>query len=334
MAQQTPNLSLPFIQGAQAQKHVTHNEALEVLDTLVQLAVERSDLSAPPAAPGEGQAFIVGPAPTGDWAGQAGRVASFRGGGWVFLAPRPGWLAWDRDAGDIRVWRGGSWQALPGGGPAAPDLDNLDGVGINAASDAVNRLSVSAPATLLNHDGAGHQLKVNKAGSTDTASLLFQSGFSGRAEMGLAGHDDFTLKTSPDGAAFTEALRVDAASGITRAVGVTGGVWDLGANAVLDVVPPAICGFVLVTVLRAANAAQPMGHHGGIFIYDVGASPATLIMQAGTGMDHLGAQALTPASGTAGKSGIAASEGKLQIVNRTTETLSYNLTFLGGVAGR
>ena len=35
----TANLALPCIEGSQAQKHVTHNEALRVLDTLVQLAV-------------------------------------------------------------------------------------------------------------------------------------------------------------------------------------------------------------------------------------------------------------------------------------------------------
>ena len=65
---------------------------------------------------------------------------------------------------------------------------------------------MAADATLLTHDGSGHQIKVNKASATDTASLLFQTGFSGRAEMGLAGNDDFSVKVSADGAAWTEAL--------------------------------------------------------------------------------------------------------------------------------
>lgn len=39
MPDKTPNLALPFILPAQAQKHVTHNEALQRLDALVQLVV-------------------------------------------------------------------------------------------------------------------------------------------------------------------------------------------------------------------------------------------------------------------------------------------------------
>ena len=35
---QTPNLTLPYIMAAQAQKHVTHNEALRALDVIVQFS--------------------------------------------------------------------------------------------------------------------------------------------------------------------------------------------------------------------------------------------------------------------------------------------------------
>ncbi len=35
MSDNSPRLDLPDIQAAQAQKHVTHNEALRVLDVLV-----------------------------------------------------------------------------------------------------------------------------------------------------------------------------------------------------------------------------------------------------------------------------------------------------------
>lgn len=93
--------------------------------------------------------------------------------------------------------------------PDLPPLQNLDGIGINATSDTVNRLSLSAEATLLSHDGAGHQLKLNKAGASDTASLLFQSDWSGRAEMGLADSDDFSVKVNGDGTAWQEAITID-----------------------------------------------------------------------------------------------------------------------------
>ena len=54
MSDLSPNLALPLLLPAQAQKHVTHNEALALLDLLVQLRVQRFDARTPPEAPGDG----------------------------------------------------------------------------------------------------------------------------------------------------------------------------------------------------------------------------------------------------------------------------------------
>jgi len=56
---ESPNLNLPYLLAAQAQKHVTHNEALDRLDAIVQLSVLQSDLSTPPALPEVGERYIV-----------------------------------------------------------------------------------------------------------------------------------------------------------------------------------------------------------------------------------------------------------------------------------
>lgn len=206
---QTPLLSLPYIQGAQVQKHVTHNEALERLDMLVQITIEAVDATIPPTNAAEGQMWIVGLGATDAWSSQVGDIAAWRGGGWLFVIPQIGWHAWDKTNAVLIAYDGTSWVQING----TPDHQNLDGVGINASFDTTNKLSVSSEATLLNHDGNGHQLKINKASVNQTASLLYQSGFSGRAEMGLAGNDDFSIKVSSDGAAFTEALRIDTNTG-------------------------------------------------------------------------------------------------------------------------
>ncbi len=84
-----------------------------------------------------------------------------------------------------------------------------------ATADATNRFSINAPASLFNHVGAGHQVKLNKAAASDTGSFLFQTGFSGRAELGLTGSDDFQIKVSPDGSAWNPALTIEAATGRT-----------------------------------------------------------------------------------------------------------------------
>ena len=230
----TPNLGLPYIMAAQSQKHVTHNEAIRALDAMVQLAVLDRHLSAPPVSPAEGARYIVGGSPTGAWSGHAGKIAAYQDGAWMLYAPVEGWIAWIGDEDVAVVWDGTAWTALTTGGGGGSDPDpEFDTVAINGATaDATDRLSLNGPATLLNHDGAGHQLKINKAAAGDTASLLYQDAFSGRAEMGLAGDDDFHFKVSPDGSSWKEAIVIDRSTGVVSFpfTSMAGGREVLAAN--------------------------------------------------------------------------------------------------------
>ena len=207
----TPNLHLPYLIAAQAQKHVTHNEAIRSLDAVVQLSVVDRAHTAPPATPAEGERYIVAGGATGVFADHVGQIAAWQDGGWLFRAATTGWIAYVAAENIAVVWTGSAWIGLP---LSAGSIDNADHIGVNAVADATNRLSVSAAATLLNHAGAGHQLKINKAASEQTASLLFQDAFSGRAEVGLAGDDNLHVKVSADGATWREAIVVDRTSGV------------------------------------------------------------------------------------------------------------------------
>lgn len=109
----TPNLSLPFLEAAQAQKHVTVNESLRALDTLVHLSVKRDDLAAPPGSPVEGERHIVDASATGDWTGQEGNVAVWQDGAWVFLVPQTGWRTWQEQDGVTLTHDGSTWQRGP-----------------------------------------------------------------------------------------------------------------------------------------------------------------------------------------------------------------------------
>ena len=117
----SPLLSLPLILPAQAQKHVTHNEALALLDVLVQLVVEDFDATTPPVAPAEGAVWTLGAAPLAAWAGHPQKLASWRAGAWQFVTPAPGWRAWGKAGGGFRVFDGGVWTDLVGAAP----LQNL-----------------------------------------------------------------------------------------------------------------------------------------------------------------------------------------------------------------
>ncbi len=173
MSETTPKLNLPYILGAQAQKHVTHNEAIRSLDAITQLSVEDIDLTTPPVTPEEGACYIVAAAATDDWAGKENQIAAFQDGAWMFYQPREGWLAWVRDDENQMVFDGSTWLVLSGGGAGLASVNPISLVGVNATADTTNRLNVSSPATLFDHEGDDHQLKINKALAGDNASVLF-----------------------------------------------------------------------------------------------------------------------------------------------------------------
>jgi hypothetical protein len=203
-------LSLPYLQPAQAQKHVTHNEALRQLDLLVQLAVASRQAAVPPADPAAGLRLIVPAGATGAFAGRDGAIALWDDGEWHFTTPLPGWRAEVLDEGCAVVFDGTAWR-----GPEVT-AGRFASLGVAAEADATNRLAVAGPATLMTHAGAGHQLKINKATAGDTGSVVFQTGWSGRAEIGTTGSDDLAVRVSPDGTAWSDALVAEAASGMVR----------------------------------------------------------------------------------------------------------------------
>ena len=86
----TPRFALPLLAVAQAQKEVTHNEALTLLDALVHAAIEAGPVATPPTNPAIGQCWIVDAAATGAWTGESNAIAIWTAGGWRFAAPRAG----------------------------------------------------------------------------------------------------------------------------------------------------------------------------------------------------------------------------------------------------
>jgi hypothetical protein len=106
----TPRLGLPAIEAAQAQKHVTHNEALALLDALVQLAVESRALTAPPGSPSEGDCYIPATGASGDWSGWDLQLAAFSGGAWIRIVPKSGMKAWIKAERLTFTYEDGVWR--------------------------------------------------------------------------------------------------------------------------------------------------------------------------------------------------------------------------------
>ena len=398
---ETPHLKLPYILAAQSQKHVTHNEALRVLDALVHLAVVDKDLATPPESPEDGARYIVAASPTGAWAGHASQVAAWQDGAWAFYTPRSGWTAWVADESESYLFSGGGWIPAPGGGGASlvpkgawsaattyatGDLvehdgcvfvsnidDNLNNepdaetpastsewtyfavisgggggggegggsvnptplVDVNVTADTTNRLSVSSPASLFSHDGDDHQIKINKADAGDTGSVLFQCDFSGRAEFGLTGDDNFHVKVSPNGSAWTEAMVVNRATG-----GVTwGGTQTFGNNAlngttVSSLADDAVYSFepgINGGLIFIAGASLSQVNMGVIIFFRMlsGTEFATILTQPASMFATMNATVLTGTTGTDGKMTVSCSGGNIYIENRLGGARAFRYIIFG-----
>jgi len=213
---ETPRAGLPFLAAAQAQKHVTHNEALTELDALIAARFLDRDLTSPPSSPADGDAYLVKATATAAWAGQDGKIAYCLDGDWRFYTPFAGLIALVIDENEFITFNGSAWNDLASFIP----LDNVSQLGVNTTADSTNKLAVKSNAILFAalesaSSGTGDiRFTVNKEATSNTASLLFQDNFSGRAETGLTGDDDFHIKVSPNGSAWTEAMVIDKTSGL------------------------------------------------------------------------------------------------------------------------
>lgn len=211
-------LDLPYLAAGQLQKHVTLNEALARLDALVQCAVVSRTLAAQPTTSPDGALYILPIGATGSaWGSRAaGDLMRAEMGGWIPVSVPDGVRVWVRDEDQLIVRDGGVWVPL---GERIGALQHLTRLGLGTTADAGNPFSVKLNTALWTARGVGEagngdlRMTLNKEAAADVLSLLFQSGYGGRAELGLIGDDDLTLKVSADGGTWRTAMVVNRTSG-------------------------------------------------------------------------------------------------------------------------
>ena len=309
----TTHLALPFIDAAQAQKHVTHNEALGILDIEIQMSVIARNTLVPPAVPLEGMRYLLGTAATGAFAGHDGAVAAFQDGVWRFLVPAKGWRSYVESENIFLIFDGATWFDI---GATLKTLQNLALAGIGTAADATNPLAAKLNATLFTARGVAEagtgdlRFKLNKEALANTGSQLYQTGFSGRAETGLIGNDHFRIKVSADGATWKDAIDINPATGLVSfangTAGVTGSIiqwraaWS-AASAYLVNDAVSFGGSSYIATVANSNSQPPSAN------WSVMAAAGATGPGGATGL--AGSAGATGASGIAGPAGAAGPAG-------------------------
>ena len=175
---ETTRLSLPLVQPAQAQKHVTVNETFERLDSLVQLVLAEVDAVTPPASPNEGDVYAVGSGAINDWSGQDGAVAIFSNGGWFFLSPRAGWRAWRADTGGAVSFDGAAW------------VEGAGSLSINGAGFVHRTIEVDHALTAGATSDVAALIPANSVVYGITGRVLSDIGGASSFEIGVSGATD------------------------------------------------------------------------------------------------------------------------------------------------
>ncbi len=210
MSEFSPRLSLPYIQPSQAQKHLTHNEAIDRLDKLVQLVVENLTTNSPPSNVALGTCYVIGPAPTGDWEGRAGQLAVSCEGGWDYIVPQDGWQCFDRTTRHTYFFDGSIWT----------NAVSTSTLSLNAPTDDTTKFAAETNVALWTAQdsdtgGSGDLIHTfNKQAETNDSGILFQSSYKTFAVLGAFGTENLRLSVSGNGDDFKDAMTVDRDTGI------------------------------------------------------------------------------------------------------------------------
>ena len=109
----TPKTVMPELASAQANPEITHNEALRILDFLVQCNIKDKDLADAPGSPSDGDTYIVATGSTSgdDWDGHEDEIAYYKSTSWIFATPVEGWKAYAQDENTGYTYNGSAWIA-------------------------------------------------------------------------------------------------------------------------------------------------------------------------------------------------------------------------------
>ena len=174
------------------------------------------DLTTPPSSPNSNDIYIVEASATGAWSGEDKQIA-FYDNGLRFIEAREGFTFWVNDENKLYSFDGSNWiqtlstlvsiqtlndltditissvsqydilQYNRTNFVNTKEVQNLSLIGVNTTANSTSKLSVKSDSVLFDSATDDSRVKVNKTTSSNTASPLFQSNYSGRAEADITG---------------------------------------------------------------------------------------------------------------------------------------------------
>ncbi len=205
----TPRLGMPYLVAGQAQKEVTHNDALNDMDSIAQMSVINKTTATPPTSPAEGDSYIIAASPTGAWAGNANAIASYYSG-WRIKTPKTGWFAYVQAEGVFYLYDGSAWNVYkalaPLGSAAAPPYSFIGDSDTGIYSPGANQVAIATGGTQrLSIDAGG---TTNVVGTLATANHTVTSNSAYAFAVGLNGTTNPALQVDASVASQVTGLKI------------------------------------------------------------------------------------------------------------------------------
>ena len=142
---QTARFSLPLLSPGQASKEVFHNEALSLIDFLLHLVVENLADDPQLLSPVEGQCWLVGTSPLGEWQEHGDDIAGWTNGGWRYVSPLENMRIIVAGDSKTLIYRNNIWESVnaivsPDGGQ---NIDAEARIAIDSILDVLQLLRIA-----------------------------------------------------------------------------------------------------------------------------------------------------------------------------------------------
>lgn len=195
----TIRTEIPALTAGGSGNEILVNEAFIRLEAGI-VAVESFGDTTPPSGV-NGNAYVLGAAPTGDWSGQGGNIAFYLDG-WDFIsmgAANEGLRVWVDDEDRIMVWNGSAWESEYGGVNVLSDGATIDwdlSLGKLATVTLGGNRTLNNPTNL--RQGEVYTLRVTQDGTgsralTFSANYVFAGGTPPTLSTGGGDVDVFTF---------------------------------------------------------------------------------------------------------------------------------------------
>lgn len=226
MSDDTPRLRLGQLVDGQELDAMAINDALIQLDAFTDICLKDKFVNTPPAAPVDGDTYLLGAAPAGAWSGYAYKIAYCLDGGWRFYTPFDGMRAVLLTNGGFMYYHDGTWSdfAPP---PSGAEVAVASATVCDIGSPGSLCVAITGTAAITSFGTAPNALRfVRFAASltlTHNATSLI---LPGAANIQTANGDTAIFASDSSGnwrcRAYTPAGGIVSASGALSSLGTTG----------------------------------------------------------------------------------------------------------------